>query len=294
MKYWNNFLKEAKFNNISKPLQAVLNPFLVSKYFFLTRLPFVINRTIKGEAKLFFNKTIKGEFPDPVFSFIWFHRFNEEDLTSFMLKYLKPGMTFLDVGAHIGYFSMLASFLVGPKGKVHSFELTPRTYEMLKANVSELGNVQANLQAVWSKEETITFRDYGPFYAPCNSFTEGKIAPKILKRLTPKFWKAKTISLDKYCEINKVKPDFVKIDVESAEYEVLQGMMKIIKKYKPVISIEVGDKDLANVKGSRANIELLQDLGYKSLSFSKGKIVEHRLRDNYNKMFGNVVSVYKK
>lgn len=289
MKYWKNFLKEAKYNNKSKPLQAVLYPLLVSRYLFLTRFPFLIKKTIPGEAKLFFNRTIKGEFPDPVFSFIWFHHFNEEDLTFTLLKYLKPGMTFLDVGAHIGYFSMLASFLVGKKGQVHSFEVTPRTFNILADNVSKLGNVKANLKAVWSRPKTITFHDYGSFYAPCNSYTEGKIAPRILKHLKPKLWKTKAITLDEYCKTHKVKPDFVKIDVESAEYEVLLGMMGVIKKYKPIISIEIGDLDSSD--SSKKNIKLLQNLGYTAFNFSDGRLVEHKLRENYYSMFGNVIFI---
>lgn len=289
MKYLKTFLEEAKYNNRSKLIQGLIKPFFVSKYLFLTRLPFLTKKPIPAKAKLFFNQYIKGEFPDPVFSFIWLHRFNEEDLTFILLKYLKPGMTFLDVGAHIGYFSMLASYLVGPKGKVHSFEVTPRTFEGLKVNVESLGNVKANLKAVWSKPKVITFRDYGPFYAPCNSFTEGKIAPNILKTLTPVLWKTKAITLDDYCKENKLKPDFVKIDVESAEYEVLKGMMKIIKKYRPIISIEVGDRDILNTKGSKANIKLMEDLGYRTLNFKNGDIVEHQKREDYGAMFGNVV-----
>ena len=202
-------------------------------------------------------------------------------------------MTFLDVGAHIGYFSMLASFLVGPKGKVHSFEVTPRTFETLKENVSHLGNVKANLKAVWSKSQVITFRDYGVFYAPCNSYTDAKISPNILKNLTPTLWKAKTISIDEYCRINKVKPDFVKIDVESAEFQVLRGMVNTIKKYKPIISIEVGDISPSNIKGSRANIEFLEKLGYKPYNFYKGEIIEHKMRNDYRAMFGNVVFLSK-
>ncbi len=294
IKYWRKFLKEAKYNSKRHSVQAILKPFLVSKYLFLTRLPFIIKRPIKAKARLFFNQNMMGEFPDPVFSFIWLHRFNEEDLTFTLAKYLKPGMTFLDVGAHIGYFSILASFLVGPKGRVHSFEVTPRTYEMLKINVSHLSNVKANLKAVWSKTKVITFRDYGPFFAPCNSYTEGRIAPHILKHLKPKLWRAKTVSLDEYCRINKVKPDFIKIDVESAEHQVLKGMKEVISKYKPSISIEIGDKVSSNVKGSKANIKLLENLGYKAFNFSNGKIVKHDLRDNYLNMFGNVLLVHKK
>ena len=49
------------------------------------------------------------------------------DLTRFYREQLKPGMTFIDVGANIGYFTVLASRLVGPEGRVIGFKPNPRT-----------------------------------------------------------------------------------------------------------------------------------------------------------------------
>lgn len=293
MNYWKKFQKEAEFDYNSKFIQFFLRPFSVSRYVFLTRFAFLINKTIPASAQLFFGGIIRGEFPEPVFSFMYLYHFVEEDLTFFLLKYLKPGMTFLDVGAHIGYFSMLASFLVGPNGQVHAFEVTPRTYKMLVTNVSHLKNVRTNLIAIWSKARVINFRDYGPIYAACNSFMEGKIAPKILKRLQLHIWKAKAISLDEYCLKNNIKPDFIKIDAESAEYEIIKGMVKTIKKYSPIISMEIGDKDFSMVKGSRESIKLLEAFGYIAFNFSNGKIVKHMLKDDYRWIFGNVVFLQK-
>ena len=49
-----------------------------------------------------------------------------EGLTRMLLSHLKPEMTFIDVGAQLGYFTLLASWLVGESGHVHSFEPTPK------------------------------------------------------------------------------------------------------------------------------------------------------------------------
>src|SRR4030042_2427827 len=61
--------------------------------------------------------------------------------TSIVKRELKPGHVFVDVGAHIGYYTVLASGLVGPGGHVHAFEPAPENYAVLLKNVASLINV---------------------------------------------------------------------------------------------------------------------------------------------------------
>ena len=63
------------------------------------------------------------------------HRCWEEDVVAFIREHLGPGMTFLDVGAHIGYFSVLGSRLVGEAGHVFAVEVEPRNLDLLRANL---------------------------------------------------------------------------------------------------------------------------------------------------------------
>ena len=78
----------------------------------------------------------------------------EPNLTYFINSVLKPGDVFIDVGANIGYFTMLASKCVGASGKVYAVEASPSTYELLVANLklNEVKNVQAIHMAVADKE----------------------------------------------------------------------------------------------------------------------------------------------
>lgn len=62
--------------------------------------------------------------------------FFEANLTIFLINFLKEGDCFIDVGAHVGYYTVLASKLVGDGGNVHSFEPTPRTFNSLKENIA--------------------------------------------------------------------------------------------------------------------------------------------------------------
>lgn len=59
----------------------------------------------------------------------------ERQLVAFLKSFLRPGMTVFDLGANIGYFSVIAAALVGSKGRVHSFEPMPHNFERLRRNL---------------------------------------------------------------------------------------------------------------------------------------------------------------
>src|ERR1043165_1048267 len=73
-------------------------------------------------------------FPEGMSMALYRYQFFERGLTQYLLDLLKPGMVFFDVGAHFGYYSLLASRLVGGEGAVHAFEPTPSTFDVLRRN----------------------------------------------------------------------------------------------------------------------------------------------------------------
>lgn len=72
---------------------------------------------------------------------------------------LRPGDTFVDVGAHIGFFSMIASSLVGEKGNVYAFEANSNLFGALQANASAYSWLVPSLRAVWSESGRVGFSD---------------------------------------------------------------------------------------------------------------------------------------
>lgn len=277
------------FSKKARWLQLFVSPIRVLQYLFWTRLALLLNRPIPGEAKFFFGEKISGFFPEPVFSYIYLYGFFEDSLTQIICQYLKKGMVFLDVGSHIGDFSMLASTLVGSQGKVYAFEPTPSTYDILLKNVKIASNVFTNPVAVWSKSTKMDFRDYGHFYSGCNSYTEARLPDNYLKKIKPKHITVQTINLDEFCKQNNIRPDFIKIDAESAEYQVLQGMKDILSKAKPVISIEIGDKEISTKDGTKDCIKFMQKNGYTAYDIDNGKIRRHKIRPNYYLMYNNLL-----
>ncbi len=249
-----------------------------------------LDKPFKVKAKTFWGEEMFLIIPEVVSLSIYRYGFHEENLTKMILEYLKPGMIFFDIGAHFGYFTMLASYIVGEKGMVHSFEPTPNIYEVLIQNIKRK-NVITNNRAVFSKETFIRFNDYGFKYSAFNTFKKARLSESILKNLNPTSIKVKTVTLDKYIKIKKCKPDFIKIDAENAELEVLQGAKDTIKKFHPIISIEVGDFGLDD-RHSLECISLLNNYGYQAYEYRNSEIIKHNIKNKY--IYDNILFLYQK
>jgi len=130
---------------------------------------------IKRTATLFWGHQMTVVYPDPTSLATSRYGFYEEGLTTMVLEYLKPGMTFLDVGAHVGYFTLLAGWLVGNNGQVHSFEPTPSTFEVLRSNAGRNKNAHLNQVAVASGSRMVTLNDYGPAFSGYNSMYQARM-----------------------------------------------------------------------------------------------------------------------
>jgi len=230
---------------------------------------------VRIKAKTFWNEDIIVVIPEGVSATICRYGFFEEGLTRMVLTYLKAGMTFFDIGSHYGYFTLLSSFLVGLEGQVHAFEPTPSTFNILKDNCLNKSNIFLNNHAVFSKREMISVNDYGFKYSAYNTIYGSRLPVKILKKLKPNQYQVEAIPIDEYVEEKGIKPDFIKIDAESAEYEILLGMSKIIERFQPMISIEVGDIGDQNVRTSQDPINFLVNKNYQPYEFKDGEIKKH-------------------
>jgi FkbM family methyltransferase len=146
---------------------------------------------------------------------------------------VKAGMTVIDIGAHIGYYSLLFAKCVGPSGRVFAFEPLPCNFALLQKNVllNNLRNVHVLNQAVFSstQEITITVTDDQP--NPGSGSMHNEIGQR--------HYRVEAISLDDYCEGYALRPDILKMDVEGAEYEVLLGAKKTIDQCRPNLLIEL-------------------------------------------------------
>src|SRR5436309_3468193 len=119
----------------------------------------------------FWGQPMAGMSNETVAATIMSSGFFEEGLTRIMLALVRSGMTVVDVGAHIGYFSLLAARLVGSSGRVLSLEPTPATRALLLENLSKYQNVIVRSCAAWNEPTTLRLRDFGGSFSAFNSFT---------------------------------------------------------------------------------------------------------------------------
>jgi FkbM family methyltransferase len=210
-------------------------------------------------ARTFFGRNMRVHLPDLVGVKLYQYGFFEEGLTRAIIEKLSPGAVFIDIGAHVGYYTMLASLLVGAEGRVVAFEPTPRTRTELSFNTADLDNVRVVPMAAWDEPARLTLQDFGQRQSSFNS----------------------VMAVDDWLVAHDIVPSFIKIDAESAEYRVLRGLRSTIERYHPILSLEIGDYNLPGVPCSADLIQSLLALGYDAWQYSGGEFVKHRLTDRY-------------
>ena len=176
--------------------------------------------------------------------------------TRFVEQYLQPGMTVLDIGAHHGYYSLLASASVGKSGKVVAFEPSVRERGKLRHHLelNHCENVTVEEFAVGANDGRAEFFVVQGIETGCNS-----LRPPIGAERTKKSDVA-IKCLDAYtAEHGLSEIDFIKMDVEGGELEVLRGAERLLeRKPRPVILCEVQDERTR--AWSYAAIEIIEKL----------------------------------
>jgi FkbM family methyltransferase len=155
--------------------------------------------------------------------------------TKFVTAALQPGDCFVDVGAHVGYYSVLAGTRVGPAGEVHAFEPVSRLRCQLQRNIEMNGlhNVIAHGTAVWSEEGEIAF------YETLSADNSGisSVFPGPARTGMP--CKVGATTLDELARRIRRRIDLIKIDVEGGELAVFEGGPRLLDSAEaPVLIFE--------------------------------------------------------
>jgi FkbM family methyltransferase len=185
----------------------------------------------------------------------------EPHLTGWLRRRLRPGDGFVDVGANIGVFSVLAARLVGDEGRVVAIEASPDLHRHLVRNVrlNALGNVRALNAAVSDRPRTLTFalassRNTGansivPYDGPVESSFQARARP------LPELLDAAEIATARV----------IKIDVEGAEGSVVRGLAPVLGALRPdaEITVEVSPERMVRL-GDRVDdlLAVMRDAGF--------------------------------
>lgn len=164
---------------------------------------------------------------------------------------LKPGDCLYDLGAHTGFLSVIAGRLVGEKGLVLAVEADPENATVLRANAerNQMAQIQVLEAAAWSHSGQLTFSRPRPF-----TRMEGHVveAPDDQSIAVP------AVSLDDLIfKEGRRPPQLVKIDVEGAEWAVLEGARRMLREVKPALLC-----DVHNAHEVEKICALLREFGY--------------------------------
>jgi FkbM family methyltransferase len=184
----------------------------------------------------------------------------EPHVTHCLKAILRPGDTFVDVGAHIGYHSFYAAGVVGAAGRVFSFEPDPLVYARLERNLEPFPYAHAFHFAVWEREAELFFeRSWCAEESGWGSLTTVRTLG--MGEQIP----IRAVSLDSWSrEIDPRAVRAIKMDAEGSELAVLKGATKLIGESRAALLLEVNDVVLRQ-GGASGNLILaeLRSLGYR-------------------------------
>ena len=156
---------------------------------------------------------------------------------SFVERFRRPGMAVLDIGAHHGFYTLLASRKVGPQGRVLAVEASPREREKLELHlrINSCTNVQVENRALAELEGDAEFYVVNGSQTGCNSLRRPDVS-EAAQAIPVRLARLDTVLRERQIE----KVDFIKLDVEGAELSVLRGAPELLKnRPRPVILAEV-------------------------------------------------------
>ena len=178
-------------------------------------------------------------------------RLYEPHVTRALEELLKPEMLFLDIGGNIGFFSMLAGALVGPKGRVLAFEPMPANCELFRQSIAINGFDHVTLYPYAAAEKAQTFSLHNVAKSSNSRMVEVTAADA-----TPLIIEA--VRLDDFLT-DLPALHVVKMDIEGAEPRAVAGMRGLIQQFKPTIVFEYAP-DLIEVTSGSRPVAFLQEI----------------------------------
>ena len=237
-------------------------PFAAGKRWLWSRVmdPYLIWGSHPFVTTTIFGMQIAGDAKEIIQQYVYYFGVWEPHITSWISSSLRPGDGFIDVGANIGYYSLLASKLVGEHGRVVAIEASPKTFSHLETNLAlnKTVNVRAvNFAASDIKRRLKVFRGHEhntglTTVLDCEGFElECEVAAAPLYEIVG------------VSEMKRTR--VVKIDVEGAELSVVAGMGPIITNGRPDLEVVIEVNPVALARQGTSPERLVQpflDAGY--------------------------------
>jgi FkbM family methyltransferase len=231
--------------------------------------PYILWRSQNLIARTKFGARFDGALPDLIHANLYFFGVWEPSITAYLKDVLRPGDIVIDIGANVGAHALLAAHLVGRSGCVHAIEASPKIFKRLSGNITlnKMDNVVAYNIAV-SNETGLTemfLNDASNLGASTivasvagtrDTSTEGLIPMRRLDDIVP--------------DADLLRARLIKIDVEGAEWSVLQGMQSVLPKLAGNVEIlvEISCEALAAQNMQPADLlRLMSEAGFVAWDF---------------------------
>lgn len=178
----------------------------------------------------------------------------EPHVTETVRSLLRPGDTFVDIGANLGYFTLLAARCVGDQGSVIAFEPSPENCRLLHRSLSQNGfkNVQIFEKAIAEAAQCVSFSSGLPHS------NARLLRSEELHGLEEWYAQVDAVSLDDALQDIVTRIDLIKIDIEGAEPRAWQGMQKMVQRYRPIILTEYSPELIRETSSCEPRIYLEQ------------------------------------
>ena len=154
----------------------------------------------------------------------------EPNQTEVVKKYVHEGDTVIDIGAHVGYYTLLMAQLVGENGKVYSFEPDPANFQLLKKNVEINGfeNVVLIQKAVSNITDKVKLF-LGDNDSAINRIYDAKLGD------AKESIDVESVTIDEYFKEDDELVNFIKIDSEGSEVKIINGMKQFLSRNQELV-----------------------------------------------------------
>lgn len=201
----------------------------------------------------------------------------------YVKKLIHEGNVVIDIGSNLGYYTFLFARWVGPAGKVHSVEPIPIYQKIQKEKAKNIPNIVWYPFALGNEEKKIEMVS-NPSVGYLRTGLLHVYGPEDgdINKQTFKFEAEMKIPHLLFEQLERI--DYIKCDVEGYEMIVLSDMKKIIDKHRPIVQVEVSDKNKTRL------YNLFQSMGYKPTKLQNKKLVEEK---DWNSSSGDCLFIHE-
>lgn len=214
--------------------------------------PSIILREVQG-SKMLLDLSDRGICKD-----FFLYGIRERECTRIFKKELEDGIKVMDIGANIGYYTLIVASIVGDSGKVYAVEPEPKNFEILKKNIelNSYKNVELYNMAIGDEngDGLLVESGYSNLHRVAKTSDYQKMSTERIRIVT----------VDEFLGNRLI--DFIKMDVEGFEYYIIKGMTKTLNKNMPLkLFIEVHPENIRNYYGESVEtmLEILSSANFK-------------------------------